>query len=310
MGEDSEVTACLIINWNNYNDTAECINMVESIDKEHLEVIVVDNGSDDGSGKRIEKNFNDIEMVFAEKNGGFGSAVNIGAKCAIDLGADYLWLLNNDIILPEDFQLRPLINEVDSSTGLVTPLIYHDEDREKIWFSKGNINKKTGETSHEWYSSLISILKSKFGSSPNFKSAYIQNDYIPFACAILSLDVYEQVGHYPENYFLYYGDAEYCRRIRKSGFEIKTKTDQWVEHKVSSSSGGSLTPIPSYYTARNKWIFAKQLGTSNRFYSHFIYWFTTRLLHRLIHLEIQGARALVQGTIDGFKGEEYRGRYP
>src|ERR1700756_3033913 len=86
----------LLLNWNNWKDTNECLNSLERLDYDEWEVIVLDNGSTDGSVERIREKFPEVEIIQLKANLGFSAGNNAGIRVALERGAEYVWLLNND----------------------------------------------------------------------------------------------------------------------------------------------------------------------------------------------------------------------
>jgi GT2 family glycosyltransferase len=133
MTESKPSVAAIVLNWNNYEDTVEVVAGLDAIGYENLTVIVVDNGSTDNSTNRLENEFPEVEFIYNRENLGFPGGNNIGIREALDRGFDYLWLLNNDIVIPDDFDLESLLLTVESYSLIdsVSPLLteYPDKDQ-------------------------------------------------------------------------------------------------------------------------------------------------------------------------------------
>src|SRR5258705_10163194 len=91
----------IIVNWNGKQDTLACLSSLEKIERKNIEVhvVVVDNGSTDGSVGEISKKYPKVTVIPAGSNLGFTGGNNIGIAHALDRGADFVWLLNNDTIV-------------------------------------------------------------------------------------------------------------------------------------------------------------------------------------------------------------------
>src|SRR6185369_5007283 len=93
-----QTLSVIIVNWNGKNDTLQCLSSLSKIDKKgmHIRIIVVDNGSTDGSLRIIAKKYPDVVTIPLERNFGFTGGNNAGITYALDHGSDIVWLLNND----------------------------------------------------------------------------------------------------------------------------------------------------------------------------------------------------------------------
>src|SRR5947199_350495 len=92
----SPKVACVVLNWNRWADTIECVNALKECIYPQLSLIIVDNGSTDDSLARIRSAHPKVLLLESGKNLGFAGGNNIGIRYALAHGADYVWLLNND----------------------------------------------------------------------------------------------------------------------------------------------------------------------------------------------------------------------
>ena len=125
--------AIIILNWNRLEDIAECLESVKKTDYPNYEVVIVDNGSKDGSLEKLSKEFPEAIILKNKENMGFAGGNNVGMRYAINSGAKYMWLLNNDTVVEPD-TLRGLILEGTKAPGigLLSPIIYYYSTRSKI----------------------------------------------------------------------------------------------------------------------------------------------------------------------------------
>src|SRR3990172_1401868 len=107
----------VVVNWNGWEHTVRCLDSLRLLDHPTHRVIVVDNGSTDGSLERIRAFDPDIELIESTKNLGFAGGSNIGIRLALERGADYLWVLNNDIVVEPD-TLSALVSVARSRPGI------------------------------------------------------------------------------------------------------------------------------------------------------------------------------------------------
>ncbi|MEY2923457.1 MAG: hypothetical protein RL108_2083, partial [Bacteroidota bacterium] len=126
--------AIILVNWNSYEFTNDCIASLKKVSYLNFRIVVVDNGSIDGSGKQLQQEQPDIIVLFSDDNKGFTGGNNIGLEYAIKNDFDYALMLNNDTFVEPDF-LDHLVQylEQNPNTGVVQPRIYFNHDRKLLW---------------------------------------------------------------------------------------------------------------------------------------------------------------------------------
>ena len=136
--------AIILLNWNGYDDTSDCIRSLSGINYDNYEIVVVDNGSVDGSPDRLANEFPRVKLIRNKENLGFAEGNNVGMRYALANNFDYVLILNNDTVVEPNF-LAILINEAESKKdiGVVGPKIVYYDDPKIIWFGGGAINKYT-----------------------------------------------------------------------------------------------------------------------------------------------------------------------
>ena len=108
MAEIAQPVAAVVLSWNGKDDTLLCLTSLAGVDYTPLEVIVVDNGSSDGSPEAVEAEFPEAVVIRMGRNAGFSGGVNAGIEAAIERGAAAVLLLNNDMVVEPGF-LGPLV---------------------------------------------------------------------------------------------------------------------------------------------------------------------------------------------------------
>jgi GT2 family glycosyltransferase len=294
-----------VLNWNNYPDTSRCIESIKELDYTNLDIVLVDNGSTDGSPEKLHKEFPKLTMISKNKNDGFSGGHNDSISYSLSQGADYILILNNDVVLPNG-SLSSLVSEVELNPqiGIISPKVLNGDD---VWFEYGWVNTLTGGSGTgpiiRHLNQLVTV---------NSEQKTINTDYVPLCCALIRRSVFEQVGDLPEEYFLYTEDVDFCNRAANQEFRIVTHKPATVQHNASSSSGGAHNPVTNYYIARNRWIFARRTDTviMSLFVLSYSIWLTKRSVHSLLHSRIDGFFALYLGAKDGLLNKTGRGRYP
>lgn len=240
--------AIVILNWNGYEDTSECIISLQKITYDNYKIIVVDNGSRQEDYLLLKKNFPEIEVVRSESNLGFTGGNNLGIENAMTMNPDYFMLINNDTIVEPNF-IQPLLDvfENEQNAGIVAPQINYFYEPKKIWTAGGKISRLRG---------------SGFAYSDRIESDIKpDNKYVTFVsgcCMLIKKEVFEKIGLFDENFFLYVEDADLCYRATNAGYKIIVNHHSKILHKVSSSTKENLSLLPLYYVTRNRLYFAKK----------------------------------------------------
>ncbi|NJD60303.1 MAG: glycosyltransferase family 2 protein, partial [Anaerolineae bacterium] len=123
----------IILNWNNWPDTIQCIEALRICSYPNKEIWILDNGSQDESINKLEK-IENIHLLLLDKNYGFAAANNVGIRAALEQACDYILLLNNDTELPRDF-IQPLLEpfQDDPQASVCSPKILYDAPASTIW---------------------------------------------------------------------------------------------------------------------------------------------------------------------------------
>lgn len=238
---DGQLVYIVLLNYKGYEDTTACIQSLRKIDYADYKIVVVDNCSGDGSYEKLKEENPDCVCILSPENNGFSAGNNIGIHYAFDHGADYVLMLNNDTEVKEDF-LTKMVEASDVKT-VVTPSIYYFSEPAEIWYADGRIN----------------FNKCTVSNGDDHESKYC--NYASGCCLLIPRTVYEVLGDWAEEYFMYYEDMDYSLRIINSGFKIYYEKDAVVYHKVGRSScRGSKLHI--YYNVRNRFYVMNKFGFS------------------------------------------------
>jgi GT2 family glycosyltransferase len=232
----------LVLNWNNWRDTNECLASLQSLEYPNWDAIVLDNGSTDDSIERIRERFPAIEILKLRSNLGFAKGNNAGIRAGLERGAEYVWLLNNDTeVTPQSLSAMIEKAEVNPSVGAVgSVLMYKDRPNEIQLWGGGRVNFWMARPYH---------------FSVPVKDTEIE--YICGASLLISRVALLNIGPLDEDFFMYWEDVDYCFRLRKAGLLLAVAADSTVLHKGSASfeSGGVVQD--SYYTRASKLFFQK-----------------------------------------------------
>ena len=241
----------IIVNWNNFHDSSECLESLSLVTYPNCEIVVVDNGSGGGEAMMLREGFGDsIRLIENETNHGFAEGCNIGMRDALERGADYIVLLNNDTIVTPDF-LEDLINVAhgDERVGILGGKIYCHEYPDTIWFAGGLINYWTGNTP---------IRGSGEVDNGQFEEI-IEVDWVCGCLMFISRELLQSVGMLDKRFFFGWEDVDLCVRAAKERFRILFVPGSKIWHKgFAPGKKERLMGLPVYYATRGMFLFMEK----------------------------------------------------
>jgi GT2 family glycosyltransferase len=234
----------IVLNWRHGQMTIECVRTVAEMDYPNLRVLLVDNGSADGSQETLRAALPQVDMLALPKNLGFAGGANAGLRWAAARGYQYALLLNNDAFPAADM-LTCLMDETCSDIALLSPKIYYESQRECIWFAGGRQESRLLE------------MRETGQDQPDgpYWSVSRDVDYLVGTCLLVNLESVAKVGLLDEQFFMYYEDLDWSIRLRQAGYRLRLVAAAHVYHRVSQSTGGIDTPLHRYYLARSSLLF-------------------------------------------------------
>ncbi|MBZ0299070.1 MAG: glycosyltransferase family 2 protein [Anaerolineae bacterium] len=243
----------IVLNYNSREDTLDCLRSLQHLTYLAAHVIVVDNGSSDGTPEAVREAYPRVTVLETGQNLGFTGGNNIGIQHALEQGADYIMLLNNDtIVAPDMIDVLVGALESDPSLGVVGPTIYYYDQPEIIWSAGGSIDWVHG-TTH-----MLGIDeddKGQFGPEPRTV------DFVT-GCALLARrQIWEQVGLLDDRFFMYFEETEWCVRATRAGFRIAHIPAAMMWHKISVEARAA-SPRTYYYMTRNRLLFLRDTHAS------------------------------------------------
>lgn len=282
--EGSPSVFVLILNWNGWQDTVQCIESLKSLTYPNYEIVVLDNASTDDSVARIREAHPDVTLVETGANLGFAGGNNVGICYALDRGADYIWLLNNDTVVDCNALTALVENaEADSKVGVIGSVIYdmHVPTRIQAW-GGGRVDLWLGISRH--FDGPISNEKI---------------DYITGASFLVRSEVFRQIGLLDDCFFMYWEDADFCLRARRAGWKISVASTSKIFHKESASVGQRSSRLDIYFNASAVKFFRRHAPIP-------LFPILTgvggRILKRIFKGDWKRAMAVLQGMSNGLVG--------
>jgi len=293
----------------NYNGTANTLECLKSLNNQKtsfpLCVLVVDNGSKTPFSVNHNnfKNFR-FKLISNKDNLGFSGGHNTGIRFALEHGADYVLLLNNDT-LADSRLIEELVKvaETDRKIGIIGP---------KIYFSKGYEFHKDRYTPSElgkviWYAGGVmdwdNVLGFHRGVDEVDKGQYDrleETQFVSGCCMLIKKEVFQKIGFLDERYFLYYEDIDYNERVRKGKYTIMYVPTALIWHKNAASAGGSGSNLQDYYITRNRML----LG-----FTYAPFHAKTALIRESLETLLTGRKWQRRGIIDFYMRKFGKGSY-
>jgi GT2 family glycosyltransferase len=240
--------AAVVLNYNGRDVTLDALASLTRMTYPSCRLLVVDNGSTDGSYAAIAGRFPQVEQVRTERNLGPAGGVDLGLEWALAREFDYVLVLNNDIEVAPGF-LSALVEaaEADPTLGCVGPKAYYHAEPEVIWSAGGRIAFREAVTRET-------------GEGEVDRGQWDRDREVPYVngCAMLiRRAALEAAGLWDPTFFLGVEDADFCMRVRRAGYRCGYAHRARLWHRVSHNLGTYRAPR-TYNTGRNTALFARR----------------------------------------------------
>jgi GT2 family glycosyltransferase len=231
----------VVLSWNGREDTLACLESLRQVD---AEVICVDNGSTDGTAAAVRERFPEVGLIENAENLGFAGGNNVGIRRALERGAEWVVLLNNDATLaPDAVDAFARTAREHPRAGILGGKVYFDQPPDRIWFAGQRVRLGLG---YSWRPRGY-----RRPDGPKY-SDVVPTDRAVGALLAASRQLIDRVGPLDEDLFAYVEDVDWCVRAREAGFEVLIAPDARAWHRVSASTGGEAATTHSlYYGTRN-----------------------------------------------------------
>jgi GT2 family glycosyltransferase len=288
---NSPKVSIILLNWNQEEDTIECLESLKKIEYPNYDIVLVDNGSTDGSRRVVKDKFPQVHLIENDRNFGFSEGNNVGMRFALKNGADYVFLLNNDTVVSKNI-LKELINvlENNSSIGIAGPVIYRYDHPKKV--SSLGIGGK------------ISLIRGTTLDYKNYEKIIegdtrVQEvDFVSGCAMIIRKEVLEKVGLFDPTYFIYFEDTDLCYQTKKAGYTLAIVLGAKIWHKVSKAFG-YMSSRTFYFFTRNRIKFVFKNAMPHEKLAFLIYFFlgyTPLFLgYCIIHRKLNLIKAFIKG---------------
>lgn len=250
--------AVILVNYKSSTDTLAAIASIKKC-KDQPYIIVVDNGSPQTVINELRANAPEVDMLEAGSNIGFSAGNNLGIKHALRLGAQVIYLLNNDTLVDPNLFFRAYRScavknrIVGAKVYYARGYEYHDSQKNAgniLWYAGGYFDYSMAIARH------IGVDEIDHGQYDKSKAV----DFVTGCFMAIPRGVIKKIGMLDESFFLYLEDAEYSLRAISRGVEVLYNPLLILYHKNSSSAGAG-SALVDYYMSRNRHVIAKRYGT-------------------------------------------------
>lgn len=239
----------VIVNWNLKSDTIDCIQSLLSAGARIERIIVVDNGSSDGSAEAFRECFGPgLKIIETRQNIGLAAANNLGIENALAAGAEYLLILNNDTWVDANFFVALESGlSAHPEVSIFSPVIFYADQPEKIWYLGDRLIPGTMLTLNSHRGKPL-----KPGSPE-----VIPVDFVSGCAMLIHRKVFDAIGGFDASFFMYGEELDFCWQARLAGYRLATVTKASMWHKISASAR-KISPRAEYLRIRNQiWVYRR-----------------------------------------------------
>ncbi len=222
--------ACIILTWNDKENLLECLESMSHLSYPNADIIVSDNGSTDGSIEKVRSLYPDVTILENGKNLYWAGGNNVGIEYAMAHAADYIFLLNNDIVVDPDLVTEMVeVGESDPRIGMLGPKIYYHEGTlgNKLWFAGARVHLWRGIARH------LGIRDIDQGQY----DVIADTDYVTGCAQMVKREVVEKIGLIDTVYVAYGEDMDWSTRARRAGYRLVYVPRARMWHKIGAYWG-------------------------------------------------------------------------
>ena len=231
----------IVLAYNHQAATLDCLASLSRLTYPHYRLMVVDNGSTDGTTGAIRARYPQIEVLRIEHNIGFQGGSNFGLRHALEAGADFVFTLSNDTVVQPDILDELIKHAAPADVGLLAPKIYYFSEPNRIWSVGGDCHPLTLEMTHTGNGQI----------DRGQWERVIERDFLVGCALLMKRSLLEQVGLFDMEFQpAYYEDLDFCLRARRAGYRLLLAPQAKLWHKVATTSGGAGSPQERYLVAR------------------------------------------------------------
>lgn len=243
----------IVLHWLDSARTRACLATLRALEYPDYRIVLVDNGSHNGSLEQLRAEFPSVEVLALPYNHGFAGGVNPAIRAALAAGSAYVLLINNDALVPATL-LNDLvqIHQQHPRLGIVTPVAVRADAPERR--AGLGFRVKTYD---------LELVGWDEPDQPDADPQPIELDSVFGAAMLISRALIEQVGLFDERFFFYYEDVDLCVRARAAGFGVAYAPQVRVRHAVAASTA-RIPGLRFFYLGRGRQLFFRKHRTGRQ----------------------------------------------
>ena len=273
--EHAPKVGIIVLNWNNYDDSARCLESIKNVEYPDYKIYLVDNGSTDQSIERLVAKYHVpcVEFVLNHSNLGFAAGCNRGIEVALKDRCDYILLLNNDCVICDVKFLRTAVGfaEATPECGILGGKLLFWPETARIWSTGGRVSR----FGVEMYIGHGEVDRGQYDE-------IAERGFISGALMLIKREVIERIGMLPEAYFFGKEDWEYSVNAIKRGYKLFYHPGCIVCHE-GSHSHAPTDPTYMYNSILSKILYVRRNNNRALFYC----WLTAFWCYGLFLLPIR-----------------------
>lgn len=223
------------------DDTLACLESLSQSEYQNMKVILLDNQSTDDSLELVAQSYPEVEIIRLHENLGYAGNNNVGIRAALERGAEWVFVLNDDTTLdPACLSALIAVGQNDPTIGILGPLVYHFDEPQVIQSAGGALGD-------DWISMHLGMDEPDRGQYGSVREV----EWISGCAILVRRATIDQVGMLDSEYFLYWEEIEWCIRAREAGWRIVNVPHARLWHK-GVQRHYQPKPYVTYYVTRNR----------------------------------------------------------
>jgi GT2 family glycosyltransferase len=293
--------AVVVLSYNGLDDTRKCLRSLEHAMRPFVVPLLVDNGSTDGTGVAVAREFPWCRIVRVETNRGPIVGNNAGIRAALDAGVEWITLLNNDTTVdPGLFDQLSTAVQAHPGYDALGPIIYFMGDPTVVMTDGCMFNMPDDRGF---------FVRQPVPLTREHPPAITETDIVNGCCLMVRATVFSKIGTFDERLFMYHDELDLCLRIGDVGGKLGIIDHPLVWHKGSATSIGTGKRSIRYFDARNLWHVLRKHGFATRhgrsrlrtaaaYFRYMYYWYDAECAAG----NDTAAAAVLDGMHDGLAG--------
>lgn len=281
----------IVLNWNSYQATAECLSSLHRSVYPNKAILLVDNGSSDGSADRLGEEFPEVRIIRSARNVGFTGGCNLGLLEMLATDAEYAFLLNNDTVVHE-LAISHLVEamELAPDAAMACPKIYFWDPPNILWYAGGTLSIWKGVGKH--------LGRKQIDQGQFDKSRDVS--FVTGCAVLIRREALRRLGLLDEHLFNYSDDTDMSFRAMRAGYRLIYVPDSRIWHRegfdMKRNAGQSFR---SYYATRNTLLVMSKHASPVNWVGFLPYFFVNWVLRQAIILLLAGQWRAIGGMARG-----------